>query len=243
MMNGWLDGYLVEWINMSMEGTVTEGRTKPLLIDFFFRGAVSNVLLTRCKDNICRLWSHTLFREKAPQSNLLRFFLVSSIDPVADIPFRSTMPVEDADFIVHWLNNKEMTYTSKANHIYQSNLTRHTSFGSIASGANDEMLSSWVCVEEKSSSDLEVISEEPTKYQSYSLGDYLVPPSPHFVHMTPGTPQKDGESLLGLSKKNESQLMEEWVNSPDLLVCIHPNNGSLMVWTVEGLDAPRHTTR
>lgn len=162
---------------------------------------------------------------------------------MADIPFRSTMPVEDADFIVHWLNNKEMTYTNKANHIYQSNLTRHISFGSIASGPSDDMLSSWVCVEEKSPSDLEAISEESSKFQSYSLGDYLAPPSPHFTRMTVGTPQKDGESLVGLSKKNESQLMEEWINSPDLLVCIHPNNGSLMVWTVEGLDAPKHGTR
>ena len=97
-----------------------------------------------------------------------------------------------------------------------------------------------MCVGEKDSpgSPEPAIEEDPSKYQSYTLGDYLVPPSvlsfPTSGHSSPREP---------LSKKKESQLMEEWVNSPDLLVCIHPNNGSLMVWTVEGLDAPKHSTR
>ena len=41
----------------------------------------------------------------------------TSMDPVACLPFRSRMPVEEAAFIVHWLSNKEMTYTSKADHL------------------------------------------------------------------------------------------------------------------------------
>lgn len=203
---------------------------------FYCRSLVANVLLTRCKDNICRLWSLTLPREKAPQSNLLRFFLATSIDPVADIPFRSTMPVEDADFIVHWLNNKEMTYSSKANYINQSGLTRHVSEISIGSSVNEDMLSSWVCVEEKSS-DAEVEEEPATRYQSYSLGDYLS--KPRASRESPGL---GGGGVGGLSKRHEKHLLEEWINSPDLLVCIHPNNGSLMVWTVEGLDSPKYST-
>ena len=103
------------------------------------------------------------------------------------------------------------------------------------SSANEDMRD-WVCVGEKDSpgSPEPAIEEDPSKYQSYTLGDYLVPPSvlsfPTSGHSSPREP---------LSKKKESQLMEEWVNSPDLLVCIHPNNGSLMVWTVEGLGCPQ----
>ena len=150
------------------------------------------------------------------------------------------MPVEDADFIVHWLNNKEMTYSSKANHIQQSVLTvsRHQSMTSLASSANEEMLSSWVCVEEKTTDTETDDDQAASKYQSYNLGEYLG---------IPGGGAGRPPVLLGdvpeLSKKHESQLMDEWVNSPDLLVCIHPNNGSLMVWTVEGLDSPRYSTR
>ncbi|XP_019849574.1 PREDICTED: dmX-like protein 2 isoform X3 [Amphimedon queenslandica] len=205
------------------------------------QSSVSNVLLTRCKDNICRLWSQTLPKEKAPQSNLLRFFLAASIDPVADIPFRSTMPVEDADFIVHWLNNKEMTYSSKAHHIQQSAqmVSRNQSMTSLASSPNEEMLASWVCVEEKTTDTETDDDQAASKYQSFTLGEYLGVPGGGGGGRTPVLL----EDVPELSKKHENQLMDEWVNSPDLLVCIHPNNGSLMVWTVEGLDSPRFSTR
>ena len=85
------------------------------------------------------------------------------------------MPVEDADFIVHWLNNKEMTYSSKANHIQQSALTvsRHQSMTSLASSPNEEMLASWVCVEEKTTDTETDDDQAASKYQGYNLGEYL----------------------------------------------------------------------
>ncbi len=197
-------------------------------IRFLPRHSIPNVLLTRCRDNTCRIWSHVVPHEKAPQSNLLRFFLAATIDPVADIPFRSTMPVEDAPFIVHWLNNKEMTFTNKVDRIYR----RPQSLLSPSSSMNEEMLSSWVCVEEKASPDPEGVSD----FQTFDIGDYVPPDSPKM-----SLQHKDVGFVL--DKKKEAQLTEEWINMPDLLVCIHPNNGSLMVWTMEGLDTPKHSTK
>ena len=178
----------------------------------------------------------------------LRFFIAASIDPVADIPFRSTMPMEDASFIVHWLNNKEMAFTGKANKVIQSRLTRTLSAASLVSGlsANEEMLASWVCVEEKNAEAGQARAwekAEPSTYHSYALGDYLAPGQlpPHGNVSPSGLLPSDAGGTL--SKKQLIQLMEEWVSSPDLLVCIHPNTGSLMVWTVEGLDAFKHSSR
>ena len=141
------------------------------------------------------------------------------------------MPVEDAAFIVHWLNNKEMAFTSKVDRISR----RPQSMLSLSSGNNEEMLASYVCVEERSSPDPEGIAD----FQSYDFGEYLRPGSPK---VSVSTPQRDLTSFV-LDKKKEAQLTEEWINSPDLLVCIHPNTGSLMVWTMEGLDTPKHITR
>ena len=138
------------------------------------------------------------------------------------------MPVEDAPFIVHWLNNKEMTFTNKVDRIYRS----PQSLQSLSSSVNEEILSSWVCVEEKTSPDPEGVCE----YQTFDIGDYAPPDSPKSVNQ-----QRDVNYVL--DKKKERQLIEEWINSPDLLVCIHPNNGSLMVWTMEGLDTPKHSTK
>ena len=109
---------------------------------------------------------------------------------------------------------------------------------SLASSPNEEMLASWVCVEEKSTDN--ETDDDQSKYQSYNLGEFLGIPG---GGGTGGRPSVMLGDVPELSKKHENQLMDEWINSPDLLVCIHPNNGSLMVWTVEGLDSPRYSTR
>ena len=169
-------------------------------------------------------------KEKAPLADQLQFFLAATIDPVADIPFRSTMPVEDAAFIVHWLNNKELTYTSRTAKLRKS--ASHQSLASLAQGGPaEEMLASWVCVEESLTPEME------KQRHIYALEDYLAPAS-----VTRGACPSPAAVRDPVSQ-SKKQLLDEWWNLPDLLVCIHPNNGSLMVWTVEGLDAPRHSTR
>lgn len=106
-------------------------------------------MLTHCTDNICRLWSHSVSYDG--KRKCLRFFIAASIDPVADIPFRTTMPLNEQPFIVHWLNNKETTLTSKVEK-YQKGLSRpmshFSSLQSFASSVNEEILQSWVCIDE-----------------------------------------------------------------------------------------------
>ena len=60
----------------------------------------------------------------------------------------------------------------------------------------------------------------------------------------PGSALQEGSSRVSVAQKRAyAHLMDEWNTSPDLLICIHPSVGSLMVWTVEGLDAPTHASR
>ncbi len=58
----------------------------------------------------------------------------------------------------------------------------------------------------------------------------------------PGSATQEGRVSVA-QKRAYAHLMAEWNTSPDLLLCIHPSVGSLMVWTVEGLDAPAHASR
>ena len=210
-----------------------------------YRGCVPNVLLTYCHDNICRIWSHSVGQDS---STRLRFFIVTSIDPIADIPFKSMAPIEGMPFLVHWLNNKETTFTSKAEKTQKGSfrsLSRHSSLASFASSINEDMLQSWVCIEDTLPSPDNTSSRAP---HVFPLENYLRP-SHHGPVGTPGnnSPQKQlGEaanSRANLAKKMFAGLMDEWCNSPDLLLCIHPGTGSLMVWTVEGLDAAHSTSR
>lgn len=180
-------------------------------------------------------------------STRLRFFIVASIDPIADIPFRSMAPIEGMPFLVHWLNNKETTFTSKAEKTQKGSflpLSRHSSLASFASSINEDMLQSWVCIDDT----LPSPETQPGKMpQSFSLETFVRPSGSTSAGGSGrnGSPQNQDASTsrVNISKKIFAGLMDEWCNSPDLLLCIHPGTGSLMVWTVEGLDAAHTTSR
>lgn len=221
------------------------------------RGYVPNVLLTYCKDNICRLWSHSV--SSNDRRYCVRFFIVASIDPVADIPFRTTLPINDLPFSVHWLNNKSTAFTNKADKFHAGALLPISRYGSVmsfASSINEEMLQSWVCIDDR---------EQPTGHQfgspgggqsspegeppnkgSYSLSNFLSlhrdKPARSYMPHPPPSPHQDTKVSLE-HKRALAHLMDDWNSSPDLLLCIHPSLGSLMVWTVEGLDAPPNSSR
>ena len=178
----------------------------------------------------------------------LHFFIAGSIDPIADVPFRSMTPIEGMPFLVHWLNNKETTFTSKAEKTQKGAflpISRHSSLASFASSINEDMLQSWVCIEdlqpspEEHSSDSEHPKNAP---RVISFDNYLRPTSLASQRGSPSYPDATS-SRAAVTKKLFAQLMDEWCNSPDLLLCIHPGTGSLMVWTVEGLDSAHTTSR
>ena len=207
-----------------------------------------NVLLTYCHDNICRIWSHSLAQDS---STRLRFFIAASIDPIADIPFKSMAPIEGMPFFVHWLQNKETTFTSKAEKTQKASflpLSRHSSLASFASSINEEMLQSWVCIEDTIPS-VSPDQTTPRLPHVISLDNYLRT-GPRNSGMgsgegggSPVRQPNSASSRAHLAKKLFASLMDEWCNSPDLLLCIHPGTGSLMVWTVEGLDSSHSTPR
>ena len=176
----------------------------------------------------------------------LRFFIAASIDPIADIPFKSMAPIEGMPFLVHWLNNKETTFTSKAEKTQKGSflpLSRHSSLASFASSINEEMLQSWVCIDQDALPSPDHLA--PRQPHVYALDNYLRPSFGGGVAATSGghKTQEAGTSRASMAKKLFASLMDEWCNSPDLLLCIHPGTGSLMVWTVEGLDAAHSTSR
>jgi hypothetical protein len=189
----------------------------------------------------------------------LRFFIAASIDPVADIPFRTTMPLDDQPFIVHWLNNKETTLTSKVEK-YQKGLSlpmsHHSSLQSFASSINEEMLQSWVCIdegeeemEEPGPIELTSMAKIPSSRKGLlSYSNYLSPragerPSSATGNTSPSPGGTLRTKLTVEQKRALAHLLDEWYSTPDLLLCIHPTVGSLMVWTVEGIDAPPNLER
>ncbi|KAL1420957.1 hypothetical protein MTO96_004324 [Rhipicephalus appendiculatus] len=133
---------------------------------FMPRGSVANMLVTSCRDNICRLWVQTLLPEdglinvqqiealanqtprlqtqrhrqrilqKLRHMNFglqgsgvapgLHFHLAASINAETDIPLVPSMSgaasghgVQEPNFVLHWLNNKEMSFSSATEQLIQ----------------------------------------------------------------------------------------------------------------------------
>ena len=205
----------------------------------YFSGYVSNVLLTYCVDNVCRLWKHEIRSRRRTRYSRLRFYIATTISPNSDIPFRSTMPVKDAPFTVHWLDNKEMAFTRKAEKVrkgYTGVLSHHPSISSLQSYEDESQKKSdaeWDYVDFLTRSDS--MSEEfdvPMKSSKYYSSDWCYNvhsplPSKATVHI----------GKCSIPTKDFLRFLDDWCNSSDLLLCVHPNSGSLMIWTVEGLDS------
>ena len=201
---------------------------------------MSNVLLTYCVDNICRLWKHQIRSRRRTRYSRLRFHIAITISPNSDIPFRSTMPVKDAPFTVHWLDNKEMAFTRKAEKVrkgYTGVLSHHPSISSLQSQEDENQKKSdaeWDYVESFFSRS-DSMSEEfdvPVKSVKYYSSDWCYSaqsplPSKPTVHI----------GSCSIPTKDFLRFLDDWCNSSDLLLCVHPNSGSLMIWTVEGLDS------
>ena len=201
---------------------------------------MSNVLLTYCVDNICRLWKHQIRSRRRTRYSRLRFHIAITISPNSDIPFRSTMPVKDAPFTVHWLDNKEMAFTRKAEKVrrgYTGVLSHHPSISSLQSQEDEnqkksdaewDYVGSFFTRSDSMSEEFDVPMKSVKYYSSdwcYSAQSPL--PSKPTVHI----------GSCSIPTKDFLRFLDDWCNSSDLLLCVHPNSGSLMIWTVEGLDS------
>lgn len=159
-------------------------------------------------------------------------------------------------------------------------MSHFSSLQSFTSNLNEEMLQSWVCIDDddemedflpskflygigvgggmgvhqsKSDQELGSVAGFPRK-TSLSLGANL-----NSVHGSAVGGGGGGDRLGSSSFKPTgspgynkvsvqhrralAHLLDEWCSTPDLLLCIHPSVGSLMVWIVEGIDAPPNLER
>ncbi|XP_065176248.1 dmX-like protein 1 isoform X2 [Sycon ciliatum] len=65
----------------------------------------------------------------------------------------------------------------------------------------------------------------------------LANPGQWVVVASPAAADDAGVNSYGLSTKSVRALLREWQSTPDMLFAIHPLDGSLLVWMIDGLDA------
>ncbi|XP_011258519.2 dmX-like protein 2 isoform X5 [Camponotus floridanus] len=310
------------------------------------KGSVSNMLVTSCRDNICRVWTETIppeieglanmsqfegsdrhghhgkhrhhnmhkhrfmqrlkhmktcfhIRRHAKQQHQaghtaptlptlpstysvhdfhnnyqtsghypgMHFHLAASINAETDIPLVPSLitgdPEREPNFILHWLNNKEMHFTMQAENILQE-LTRkvvekeeglqHQEHAEhVEHDSEDE------CTPKKGIR-LQTVQKPAVGGRSMSQEDHSSDEHhtahttsshhslAHSVHSHPSLSNTtsinsiatDATSTMNhapdsLDTKIET-LLRDWHHNPDLLFSIHPIDGSFLIWHIEWLD-------
>ncbi|XP_061395403.1 dmX-like protein 2 [Musca vetustissima] len=188
----------------------------------------------------------------------MHFHLAASINAETDIPLVPSMQSpSDAsnqnNFVLHWLNNKEMDFTIQAEAILQEltkkviheenqnthggNLSDHTD--NLSNGAQSKR--KYIRTASKSVS---VDDNSATGDDSKASNHHMYPSGIQNVNSMSNTASLNSlnnDSSLSHQLTDSLDikidcLLRDWHQSPDLLFAIHPVDGSFLIWVVEWLD-------
>ncbi|KNC33790.1 hypothetical protein FF38_09709 [Lucilia cuprina] len=181
----------------------------------------------------------------------VHFHLAASINAETDIPLvpsmhsNSTDPSTQNNFILHWLNNKEMNFTLQAEAILQE-LTKKVidEENNTATGNSDVMdnCSNGGTAKKKyvrnGSKSVSVDDNSATGDESKASNLQNINSMSNTTSMN--SLNNDNNSIVNqltdsLDIKIDC-LLRDWHQSPDLLFAVHPVDGSYLIWVVEWLD-------
>uniref|UniRef100_A0AAR2J7G9 RAVE complex protein Rav1 C-terminal domain-containing protein n=1 Tax=Pygocentrus nattereri TaxID=42514 RepID=A0AAR2J7G9_PYGNA len=176
-----------------------------------------------------QLGSHETHRHITHHANALCHFHISaSINPNTDIPAALAgsglfSPADgNGGFVVHWLNNKDLSFTSSMDQFMQQ--LRKFSEQHLEH-TTDELRQDGTA---KFDFDLDEMSDKASEHEEGEQEGSTKASSPGSSSSMPLP------SVL-LDRKMEA-LTLEWNKSPDMLFTIHPVDGSFLVWHVKYLD-------
>ncbi|XP_078097475.1 dmX-like protein 2 isoform X3 [Mustelus asterias] len=190
----------------------------------------SSVLAAHMEVLPSQLGSHEVHRQISHYANALcHFHIAASINPNTDIPpalAGTAFNIEDGggNFVVHWLNNKELHFTSSME-IFMEQLRKLTD-----QQMEDELdTASQSGLKMKLDTEQDETSEKGSEYENEEVeqdGSTKI-----------STPSSAGIPLptMLLDRKIET-LQTEWNRNADMLFTIHPIDGSFLVWHVKYLD-------
>ncbi|CAJ1049385.1 dmX-like protein 2 isoform X3 [Xyrichtys novacula] len=180
--------------------------------------------------------AHT-HRHIAHHANALCHFHISaSINPNTDIPsvladsavFNPDDGTGGGGFVVHWLNNKDLSFTSSMD-LFMLQL-RKFSEQQLEQGTEDPLDPEGSPM--KFDFDLDEMSDKASSEQGEE-GEAGEQGSTKAS--SPGSSSSMPLPSMLLERKMET-LTTEWNKSPDMLFTIHPADGSFLVWHVKYLD-------
>uniref|UniRef100_A0A8C7ZU86 Dmx like 1 n=1 Tax=Oryzias sinensis TaxID=183150 RepID=A0A8C7ZU86_9TELE len=226
------------------------------------RAAVCNVLLTCCKDNVCRLWAETML----PGDTLIKKTNIKIQNckswhsgSYRDIPVPSLtgcLPNHQSQHFTHKTSSNEMPHANALCHFHiaasinpATDIPLLPSISSLGA-VNDEEPGGLFTVHWLNNKELHfTLSMEVFLQQLRSTLDEENECSNEEPededtydeeddHSSPNDPKGDEgvELPVAALEHQVNVLLEEWNKGADMLFSIHPMDGSLLVWHVDWLD-------
>ena len=139
--------------------------------------------------------------------------------------------MKGVNFVVNWMNNKDFTFTLEAELISRELIEKMRKI-QTENEIKKKIVSNSSTEETSSIEDFEATTETNYKNKSKMTNDT---PTVGYNH---AAINEETKALL-LSNSMDLKLdsmMKEWYNSHDMLFCIHPVDGSILIWVVDWLD-------
>ncbi|UYV72068.1 DMXL1 [Cordylochernes scorpioides] len=149
----------------------------------------------------------------------LHFHLATSINAETDIPLvPSISGPSELNFVIHWLDNKEMTFTQEAEKLL-SEMSQKIFHGSESS----EHVAEGVADKAATKGGTKAHEEDTHSKQSISTGSSS-------ASLATDMSNQNMEAMASdLIEKKWDVLIRDWRRTPDLLFSIHPVDGSFLV--------------
>lgn len=230
---------------------------------YTLRGVVANTLITSCKDNIARLWVQTLL-PSIPNPGL-HFHLAANIEAGFETTNESFDDEEDnsPQFVVHWINNKEIHITRSIEHLLHDILIRILKANSNNFSTNSPQSAGESCSGSENDTDElddpndDTITAESSKKLRHKLCRKMnkqralaasgrrdpADLDDHSNNRSGSNPNSiitngrtSPTSPVEEFDKSLESLLKKWQMSPDLLFSINKSDGTLTLWQVKYLD-------
>nr|CAH7714410.1 unnamed protein product [Callosobruchus chinensis] len=196
------------------------------------KGSVSNMLVTSCKDNICRLWVETVL----PEDGLVN---LSQLDPQAHHPkFRTH---RHKHRFMQRLKHMKTCFHIRRNAKHHG-ITPGLHFHLAASVNAETDIPLVPSISYCNPRPAFVLHWLDNKEMQFSLqAELFLEEFARPVVDNPDSEENQEEPLMdsggsdGVDARIET-FLRDWHHSPDLLFSIHPVDGSFLIWVVEWLD-------
>uniref|UniRef100_A0A3P8TQ48 Dmx like 1 n=1 Tax=Amphiprion percula TaxID=161767 RepID=A0A3P8TQ48_AMPPE len=215
------------------------------------RGAVCNVLLTCCKDSVCRLWAETLL----PGDSLLSGHHNNHTSEPWHSSFNRDVPVPSLTGCLPHNQSRHYNHKRSSNSMPHANALCHFHIAASINPATDipllPSISSLNAMDDEEPGGPFTVHWLNNKELNFTLAMEV------FLQQLRGSLEQQNECSNeedSSSRPSDQQgleavelplaavehqvdvLLEEWNKGADMLFSIHPMDGSLLVWHVDWLD-------